>query len=59
MEHRADYQGAEQRAYDRGWLDGDDDAKNENMRSGFFHGLIFGAMFVATIATAIHIWWPK
>lgn len=57
--HRSDFEGAEQLAYDRGWLDGCNDAGHENLVAGTWHGLVVGAALAATIATAIHLWWPS
>lgn len=55
--HRERFKGAEQAAYDRGWLDGEQDAKGENLASGFFHGAITGVALALVVCLAIWRWW--
>jgi hypothetical protein len=42
MQHRDRFAGPELGAYERGWLDGDQDAKAENLWAGFWHGALWG-----------------
>jgi hypothetical protein len=57
MVHRHRFSGAELAAYDRGWLDGDQDAKGENLLAGFFHGAIWGAALALLICVGAWRFW--